>query len=888
MGERSIIVADVSGNHAEGVARAYGGAIYNAGTITGGEEGELVVGNLIGNYVIGATEANGGAIYDTVSTKVAIDGDASGNYVKVTDNSDVAGGVIYLKKTEEGEGTTITVSGNVTESHAGTAGGSAYGGAFYTGKYDEENYDTVTISGEIISGNYVSAMENALGGAICNEGFLNIEEGVDLIGNYTVSTEGAAVGGAIFDTISTEVHITGDASDNYVKTWEGDVYGGVIYLTQAAEASTVITVRGDVSGNHTETENGSAYGGVFYTDEDDIVVIDCDISWNLIKASGDSMGGAVYNAGSLTIEDGVNLSGNYAKGAEAATGGAIAAMDSSSITISWRVTGNYAESSDGDAAGGAISLADGSLTIEGDVTGNYAEGAGTVMGGAIVNMGELIVTGSITDNRAEGEEAAGGAIYNAGIMNIIADSGLLSISDNTAVSGGAAEDNAIYSDRWSEINITLSGIGEVLMNDSIDGEDYTVTVTSEDAGSNTLYIYNDMNNADLIMGSITLNTINNEVHTYAIKSFSLSGDVNMVADVDLANETMDRITAKSYGEHAGTINISGMNLISDTSKSSVEIAFAEDGLKDYVTSLVGTLSDSNNQQKAYTPLYQYDLSYDDRDDAGYFAFDKVENNPAALTSQASQMGLYNAASMMYNYAFEHSEYYIRLPKGERLNAEGEEGGIYRNNELTEQGVWARLFSSFETVPFKGNMTLKAKYYGVLVGVDSAVKDYGKWAGVLTGYVGYDGIYQKFEGNSISQNGGIAGVTGTLYNRNFYVAATVAGGWTTAKIRTMYGYENTHLYNYGIAAKAGYNLEFRNGKYSFLPTFMASYTNVGADDYTNAAGLRIDTKAMHAFQLNPNVKLVRNLGSGWQPYITIGEIWTVGQSMGGTADGTSIS
>ncbi|MCD8174787.1 MAG: autotransporter outer membrane beta-barrel domain-containing protein [Phascolarctobacterium sp.] len=66
--------------------------------------------------------------------------------------------------------------------------------------------------------------------------------------------------------------------------------------------------------------------------------------------------------------------------------------------------------------------------------------------------------------------------------------------------------------------------------------------------------------------------------------------------------------------------------------------------------------------------------------------------------------------------------------------------------------------------------------------------------------------------------------------------------------------------------------------------MASYTNVGADDYTDAVGVRVDPDAMHAIQLNLNIKWIINCRNGLRPYLTVGEVWTVGESMGVSADG----
>lgn len=96
----------------------------------------------------------------------------------------------------------------------------------------------------------------------------------------------------------------------------------------------------------------------------------------------------------------------------------------------------------------------------------------------------------------------------------------------------------------------------------------------------------------------------------------------MVVDVDLANEEMDRFTANEYGNHQGNLNVGGMNLLSDTEKVKTEIMFAQEGLKNNVTTGLSQVPDSANQLTAYTPIYKYKVSYENRNDAGYFVFDR--------------------------------------------------------------------------------------------------------------------------------------------------------------------------------------------------------------------------------------------------------------------------
>lgn len=51
----------------------------------------------------------------------------------------------------------------------------------------------------------------------------------------------------------------------------------------------------------------------------------------------------------------------------------------------------------------------------------------------------------------------------------------------------------------------------------------------------------------------------------------------MVVDVDLANQSMDRITAKEYGTHNGTLTVTGMNLLSDSNQQEQQSCLQKTG-----------------------------------------------------------------------------------------------------------------------------------------------------------------------------------------------------------------------------------------------------------------------------------------------------------------------
>ncbi len=948
-GKYGALTADIEGDFTENYAvaengTAMGGGVYNSDTTE-------ITGDFTGNYVQGL-EAYGGAIYnalpeqsededdDEYDAVLLFNGDLTGNHAeaKSTDESDSGnayGGAVYNESNMA-----IYAGMELTDNYATSEAGEAKGGAFYNNVLtltyvdDDEGYEGYLVVGDV-TGNYVEGATGAYGGAIYNEDADTtvVVEG-DITDNHATTETGEAFGGAIYS--ETAVIVEADSiTGNYAKATDGAAIGGAIFVgfpdeeSEGSEGS--ITVSGEISDNHVAGANDSVQGGAIFSGG--LVTISAgSLTDNSAESgSGDVAGGAIYisddGAGSTITVSG-DVSGNYVTTAGGedgafAQGGAIYAVSALSsedddddddvdpysvttysaetgiteITVSGNVTENYASGVDG-AQGGAIYIeGDGIVTIEGDVTGNYVEAEDEAQGGAIYSEGGTItLSGNIKDNYAEGATAQGGAIYTYGNVEIIADGTDIVISGNYAND----DDNAIYiaqgeeSESIGSVNFSLSDGASIFLYDNINGdEDYGVDITG-DGLDTTFFLLNDLYNADLSIGNTTLDTVDGVAHVYNVNSFSVTDDFDMVVDVDLAEKEMDRFvtTEGAEGEHSGTLNVAAVNIVSDAEGDSTKILFAEEGLKDNVTSSVDT---------AYTPVYKYSFNYDNTGDAGYFVIDKTGFNPAVMASTVSQMGLYNTMNLMYGYTFEHSDYFMKLPAEVRLAvSEGAKAkkapkendptkaAYYNQNEMTERGAWVKTFASNENVSYRGGLESRDKYYGALVGFDSNLREHGNgWASVLTGYVGTMGIRQTYDGGHTKQHGGVIGVTESFYKKNFYTAWTAAAGTAKAESHTMYGYEKNRNDTWGIAAKFGWNFELAGGKFALLPTFTASYTYINPEDYSNGADVKIDGSGVRAVQLNPNLKFIMNMKNGLQPYLTVGEVWTVGQSSSMHANGEKL-
>ena len=536
--------------------------------------------------------------------------------------------------------------------------------------------------------------------------------------------------------------------------------------------------------------------------------------------------------------------------------------------------------------------------------------------------------------KGENAEAHGGAIYSQSDVTIQADNGESIISGNKTVTNGTEDAEAIYMDKseFSEEPVVLEfdtvNNGKILLDDKINGrEQYKVNLTGDSTGqtvfnntvNNAHIVTNDGSNTlltkeshwngnDLTMNGGNLSFINNTVGIASLNNITVTKDTSFVADVDLANKTMDRFTAENYGEHTGNVNVVGMNLLSDAKDDNTAIYFAQPGLKYNVTNGTGELPDSN-QTTVYSPIYKYNVTYDNQNqyngqgDGGYFLFSRGSTtggsssgggggnpsdafNPAVLSTSTSNLAASQAAmNEAFKYVFEHADAFTQLPANERyaklnsnkyaLSTDYNENMGRLTADLHNKGAWVRPYATFENMDLKHGPKVDAITYGTLVGFDTDFHEHKNgWHSVTTGYVGYTGSQLNYSGVDTTMNGGLLGVTQTYYKKNFWTALTLSAGASVGQSRNMYGKEDFTSLLAGIGSKTGYNFEFKDGKFILQPIMFMSYTFVNTFDYRNAAGVKIEADPMHSIQLNPQVRFIANMKNGWQPYASVGMVWNI--------------
>ena len=260
------------------------------------------------------------------------------------------------------------------------------------------------------------------------------------------------------------------------------------------------------------------------------------------------------------------------------------------------------------------------------------------------------------------------------------------------------------------------------------------------------------------------------------------------------------------------------------------------------------------------------------------------------------VGSYVSMMQVYNYAFEHADLYsaslyqarrqdfyskhntVVTPTKNGKGAESPEVEASCRPALARMGsgLWLQTYASTETMPLRNGPHVRNEMYGALLGTDSNLIEHRNgWVSVYSLYGGYLGSTQRYQSVRIRQNGGALGGTATFYKERFYTALTATIGTSSAAATGRYGHEDYDLFMGGIASRTGYNIELDDeGDYILQPTLLVSYSCFSASDYTNASGVKMDSRPVGTLQFHPYLKLISNKDCKWKPYATLGYVHDV--------------
>lgn len=863
-----------------------GGAIYNNyGVLTASG---LTLKNNIAN-------SNGGAIYDDSGSITILDSEftnniASGNGGAIYSNSTLAifagtGKSTYFSGNRDASGYNdiYMASGSTLNLNAGTSGTITFN-------------DAVSAAGASIYINS-SNVDSTL-----TKGIIDFESTVTAKNIYIYD------GTTYFKSSATadNIYISGGKTYFYSSVLNAiiDITGGTVSFNSDISSSTINVIGGTISfSNHTynnvnfDVTTGSiGFSDCNFTNNSTITVDGASAQSTI---TGLSLNGNTYtNSNSfLTVTNGHASvdSSSFVGYTSVTNGGAISNAGTLDITNGSSFSYNTASS-----LGGAI-LNTGTLSISDSSFSNNS----AINGGAIYNEGNAtIINTNFTNNIASSSGGLGGAIYNnGGTLNIIANGNNVLFSGNNANGDLNAIHLGTHLALNSTLNLNASSEKTVTFADKITSDSKSNTININKPGviigaptagticfnntvnNSTINLYNGtlslsddsyINNNNVGLYGGTLSLLNNKVGVMSLGALTLSGTSYLKIDADLSAGTADKITASSVSGTVGTdvLKISNVNLLNN-STTTKSISVAEGAIKNYIE--LGTTT-------AESALYKYNLSYDSL--TGNMNFVNTHQfTPSILTSQVGTLiGTYLTQTNTYHEAFSNMDSLMFIPRMDRLlmqsqnkTASADDQMVFSPTFLPEdsKGLWFKQFTTFENVPLNNGPNVSNVGYGMLIGGDTDLKYLGHgYIGYLTLYTGYNGSHQNYDSVGAYQNGGLLGVTGTVYKGNFFAALTTNTSASNGNAYTTSGTDNFTTLVAGAAIKTGYNFEFLGGKFIIQPSYTMSYTFAKTFDYTTSSGANIKSDPLNAIQISPGIKFIGNLKNGWQPYVGVNMVWNI--------------
>lgn len=762
------------------------------------------------------------------------------------------GGAIYNLS-----GGTINVDSTLFEGNY-SGGASAYGGAIANG-YLSSAISTAYINNSIFKNNYGVADPFGQGGAIYNNGNIEINN-TQFIENHLQGSSGSLLlGGALYNSGNMTVNSS---------SFDGN------YFNEAAQMS--------VSGSAIANTGTLNIANSVFTNNKSVIGDGSVIS-----------GGTIYNANSATIEGSV-FSNNESNGGSQGTniyGGVINNYTDSSTLVIKNSTfnSNVSVAGEGDRAWGGVIYNDGDATIENSTIENNSISGGNntaVQGGAIYNTanGTVNIIGSNIENNktvSTSENALGGGIYNLGTI-IIENSNL---ENNYGANGKLNDiynDNGIITVQGDGTTNILSGIaGSGTVNKNGSGvfnlgginENYTGNFNFEEGTINLLKNASYFSAANTVFNDgVNFNMQNGQINNINYGNLTLNGQSNLFADANLQSKIMDTISANSING-SGNLFVKSVLIEGVPEGEKITIPFANSTLKNYV---------SYQNKTIETPIYNYFSSYDNK--SGDFNFTREGFNPSILASPvAAQLGGYLVSLETYKNAFSNLDMVM-------IENQGVLGGFENKNKIASvnnftfspllipeerRGIWFKPYSVFENVPIKNGPDVSNVIYGGIVGGESnLIKLKNNWYSLYGAYFGYNGSHQAYLGNDIYNNGGLFGLTGAVYKKNFFSIVTANVGANSAKAHTSFGSDDFNMLNTGLAQKTGFNFPILNNRLILQPSIMASYTFINTFSFTTPSNVHINTKPINALHIEPSLKFIGNFKDYLQPYLAVSFAWNL--------------
>ena len=915
-------------NYVQAKNNAYGGAVYIA---YGGGYNNLT-GLFLENYAYSENaSAYGGALYAELGGNLTnLNAIFKDNYVSA--HNSAYGGALYL------DYNATIIGGAFLNNHADSETGDSKGGAIYfNGQYDMPLNLFAKDSDIVFSGNKVNNESNAIhnrgGNIYMNAGKNKIVINDKITGeNYTDSSSNEHVATININDSSANselsngiVEINNTVSGNTV-----NINGGVVKLGSATvdnvksygdfssdvnvnlKGGELNTVDNEVRDYHVGTFKGGSTDASGVVAEGGTLAIDMKLSGSAPKADRYNVSIAdgkisfseirldripdIAESAKVEIFKGTNLTGLTMNDYKVFTSNRAVEFTQSTTDkgyleyVSKEGTFNLKDAVDYDKGNRQYDMTlnenvnkdlndmmgdKSSLTINGN--GNVVKGNG--FKGITVHNGQILY---VNDTKMTGFD--GDVLDNKGTVYVNAKNDIVVFDDKISGNDGIININGTDKD-----NVTSSGtvvINNAVSNNTVNMNDGTLVLNSKtESGAITKA---DLSNSNLNFngGNVAIKAAGDTVNLGNLK---LNNNMNVSVDTDF-KKGISAISADNVDINDNKIIIANVNMVNKPTEKKYTFELVDNNASQDVKDKLTSAIEYKGTKEIKTDIYKYTVSYDDTKSLLSVALpgggkSYHDYNPSIFAAPvAAQLGGYLTMLNSYDEAFQNMDMYMLMPREVRQAMKFKNKLATANSNIVydptitrgeNKAGWFRPYATFENVHLKNGPRVSNVAYGTFVGTDSELKDLGHgWEGMWNAYVGYNGSHQAYNGISIYQNGGTLGASYIAYKGNFFTGLTVNVGANAAEASTNLGTDNFSMLMAGVASKSGYNIEFFKGKFIVQPSYMMSYSFVNTFDYTNAAGVRMDSDALHAIQIEPGIKFIANLKHGWQPYMGVSMVWNI--------------
>ncbi len=446
--------------------------------------------------------------------------------------------------------------------------------------------------------------------------------------------------------------------------------------------------------------------------------------------------------------------------------------------------------------------------------------------------------------------------------------------DNTKGNGGGIQQTIGKTTLTDESNIYISD-----SNSFITGGDVDIDGKSKlsfGAGVKNL------NAENLKMSDNTqLGILNGEINSAHADNVEVNGNANFTVDLNARNWIGDQFDFGSVTGEGATLNVSDFNF---TGGAPIDRYI---DFKLFTNPSDDIKFDATKDLK-FTPIGYYGLQ--SMGEGNYRAF-LDHYNPQVFRGQVATLAMYTSQllvdDMVTNHFILHND---RLLDNAKLaNKYAAASAIFNPYQRTykDGGLWSKSYVSFDKLDLTQGLGVKNNIYGTLLGADlPSVKLKNGWEFIPTGYVGYNGGHQHFNGVSMYQNGGQLGLMGTFIKDKFIGSVTAYGGGYMNDMSVAGFEDNTGNWFAGTAAKVAYNYKpFKD--FTVQPNLFVAYNAFGKQNLGTDFGIMsMNSGMLNGVNIAPGLNLILQKKT-WSLYGTASYMYFINDKIDGQAGNVTL-